>query len=772
MKFKNLLSFLLLFAIISFSYAGGITATAQDGKYFKVNIDGKTAYTTENFLTDANYFIGTDKTFYGNNKGHTKITAYIGTKSLGFYKVGIETKLKNIIITGITINGIYTDLKSNKPTKKYIFPNAFLTNSALTTVIFDIAYDPNEIGKLEELYITLHDTTEKELSRLDPFLSNYGYRQEISLDTTQLGANITADHSILIYVPPANDFWTKHTYADYNGITFTSADGTSEYAFDVEKFNLADKNMWVWVKVTDTFTSATATKLYFYYGGLNTNNADGITAYPSTYKSDFHFNQTAGLTVTDATGNYSGLVSSASGWTANNYIDGEYDFAGTRDANSPNLQPTSFTILASINYNGSANSEVAEFQGFRLYRQASSGCVNQLSFQDELGNDLCSTNINSNIWYNTAIKYNSADHNRAIYINGSNVASTNARALTITSNVLYISRYSDVLTAQWRGNIDEIKYFNSVLSDDEIKLLYLSDSRKAGFVTFGTQEQGSQPPDFNFTAFYSYAIYKGGSVVNIPFRVQDPDSNSLLIDLNYSASATQGAGFVIVNDKNTFTFTCDTNNLGIGANCSYNWTMPNADGNYYLLGSAWDDSVLDFNHSNLNFLIDSNAPTLYNQQPPTTYDKNVMPFDFNVSITDGNGSGVLNCIRRLYIDSVPQSDVNIDINAGNCYTSITGLSISCGTKIKVGWYGVDNVYNISAELQTADINYSCIILPTPPVTPTAPSKKETRYFNRTQKQDLTKDQLDMLNLTNTIVLYGAIALILLVSIGVIAWKRK
>jgi len=118
---------------------------------------------------------------------------------------------------------------------------------------------------------------------------------------------------------------------------------------------------------------------------------------------------------------------------------------------------------------------------------------------------------------------------------------------------------------------------------------------------------GSTVPDFNFTGFYAYVQYKGGSIVSIPFKLADADNNSLLIDLNYSPSATQGTGTVIIDDQNSLTLNCDTNNYSQVPNCSYSWTTPTTDGNFYLLGSASDGNV-DFNHSNSNFLLDSTKP--------------------------------------------------------------------------------------------------------------------------------------------------------------------
>jgi hypothetical protein len=131
------------------------------------------------------------------------------------------------------------------------------------------------------------------------------------------------------------------------------------------------------------------------------------------------------------------------------------------------------------------------------------------------------------------------------------------------------------------------------------------------------------PPDANITRIDTYPddqplpsfTYTRDGNLTIDFNVQD-DTNNLLVDLNYSSSAVQGTGAVIVDDLNisalgtTGAFNCADTNFLDSTQCSIDWNISSVvDGNYFLLLSITDGNQTDFNASDNNFQVDN--PVLF-----------------------------------------------------------------------------------------------------------------------------------------------------------------
>ncbi|MFH0955174.1 MAG: polysaccharide deacetylase family protein [Candidatus Micrarchaeota archaeon] len=138
------------------------------------------------------------------------------------------------------------------------------------------------------------------------------------------------------------------------------------------------------------------------------------------------------------------------------------------------------------------------------------------------------------------------------------------------------------------------------------------------------------PPDVNLTRIDSYLdnqplpvfSYARDGNLTIDFNVQD-DTNNLLVDLNYSLSATQGTGTSIVRDLNLSSLStsgpyhCQDTNFFDSTQCSIDWNISNiVDANYFLLISITDGNQTDFNSSDNNFMID-------NTKPSTSWDGNI-----------------------------------------------------------------------------------------------------------------------------------------------------
>jgi len=103
---------------------------------------------------------------------------------------------------------------------------------------------------------------------------------EISSDLTDFPALISFTHSDL----------TQTTETDGTDIVFTASDGTTELAYEIERFDQSTGEVIAWVKIP-TVSASENTDIYIYYKGTATSSSSGV--WDSNYKLIWHLNQTS-----------------------------------------------------------------------------------------------------------------------------------------------------------------------------------------------------------------------------------------------------------------------------------------------------------------------------------------------------------------------------------------------------------------------------------------------------------------------------------------------
>jgi hypothetical protein len=98
----------------------------------------------------------------------------------------------------------------------------------------------------------------------------------------------------------------------------------------------------------------------------------------------------------------------------------------------------------------------------------------------------------------------------------------------------------------------------------------------------------------------------------IILTLQDPDTNELYVDVNYSDTNQIGTGTQILLNENVLTspsLICDSGDFSTDTNCSYSWNIASVpDGNYFLV-VAVSDGILDSNDaSDAYFTIQPSPP--------------------------------------------------------------------------------------------------------------------------------------------------------------------
>ena len=145
------------------------------------------------------------------------------------------------------------------------------------------------------------------------------------------------------------------------------------------------------------------------------------------------------------------------------------------------------------------------------------------------------------------------------------------------------------------------------------------------------------PPDLNISDLnIEYDLYDINSI-EIELKITDADSNSFLIDLNYSDSNTAGTGISIIVDANTDTDFICTGNFFDVATCVYEWDISDMNiGNYYILAQIEDDtSDTNTASSNLFEIVDTTPPP-QTEAEISANEYNSQYINPNQPIRDGN----------------------------------------------------------------------------------------------------------------------------------------
>lgn len=655
-----------------FLFSLPLASSANLSDFVKVSIGGKEAY-TQKTLVGSQYIVASDKVVYASNSGLVSMKLYLGDKlASGDYKVGLRTVSKNITVKSVDVGKSKNSVLS-VASKDYVYPNTIHLDGNATEVTVTVQFDPSDVGVSEEFDVILYNDKDDVLATYDPFLSGFSYYQDLTLDTTQLSADVTNDHTIIVYIPPTNtNFWTNHPWTTYNGIDFTQSDGTSILDFNTIKYSNADNNAWFAVEVTPTFTSAANLQIRMYYGGPNTDYTDGVGAYTADLNVMNHFNETGGVTVgNSAPDGINTTISSDAGWNGLGLVDGAYTFDGTIAGTATIGAATDFTILANINLNLAAlQGDIVDLgttgiQGTRLYYRTSGACTNSINFDttESGGGALCSDPIAENVWYNVAARYSNSDTNKTLYINGVDVNTIIQAGGTGTT--FFLSRYWDADSSKFDGRIDEIRYYARALSPDEIKLLYLSDMLQ--LVTFGAQQETGAMADFNYglskldtnsfkltlidastvpsdgsisisswsyylnsTVFYT-STTSGNTTKNLP---QGDYNVTLIIDLNTGGNAQK--------DKQINTFFPTITVSDYNVNAGFSITEPTQFGGLTM-------KCIDAIDVNLTYTIQVNDYNYYNASGDANRTVNIN----DVNFLDGENNVVFTCV-----DLVNASDTN------------------------------------------------------------------------------------------------------------------
>lgn len=647
---KSLLLLFLIFLTLT------VNAATQDD-FIRAEYADQVFWTHRD-LIDSDFVIGSDEFFYGASDGNVGMTFYIATKTdARNIRISLETRNENFTIVSVDIEGSRIVIP-DQSTRRFNYPALIPLSNALTKITVHLQFDPVVVGILEEIDFIIMNQANQELERYDPFLSGFNFRQEATLNTSGIGltGNIDRNHTIAFFILETNLlFWQEQTFNDGNGTTWTESDEVTELNFDIEEFNTDTNKALYHTLLTDTFDKSVNGKVFFYYGGINQDNSDGTAAYPNDYELILH-----GITLLDSSSNNISIPATGNPDANESFAildaGGGIEFDG-----DDSLIPDNGGFPSGIRVSGSLlmwvqNDSVADSNP-KIYRWDTGLEVFFNTTVDKWqGNIPCSGSLmfTSPIFQNVPIHFATtweADNNGSFYTNGDLNQTVACGALSgdFTTDLGLFSRPNGTDFVQGIG--DEIKVFNYQLSSDEIRLLFHAEDNN--FVTFAAQQ--------NIVPVVNILHPNGGESfdntliqnVDINFTIQDSDSNSFLVDINFSTQSTQGTGTVILQDINTdsATISCGSSDFSNPVTCTFVWDIDAvADNNLFILIDINDSINMTFDASDASFEIFT-TPIAAPPSQGVGYERYFNPEDDRKDLIDenrfvnpelvGNQSGVL-----------------------------------------------------------------------------------------------------------------------------------
>ena len=358
------------------------------------------------------------------------------------------------------------------------------------------------------------------------WLSGWDKRVKIIIDHNDIDSDLT-DFPVLIYLSSSsgrnNDDVSfvfdelQHDDNNRKKIAVTTSDGVTQCYVEIEKWDSANEEAWLWVKVPSV-SSTTDTVLYLYYDKDHADNTDYVgdidsvpaqNVWDSHFKGVWHLTEDASGTGTtdlyrDSTGNNNDGDDYISASGKSGKIDGGQEFDSTTDdrievSDSASLDITpNITIEAWVRWDSVTDyhtivgkRDASSAEPLANYALRSNG--DKIEFYHSYGSSwsirTTDSVLSAGVWYYVVATKASGELAK-IYLNGveqtcsggaTNDLETNNVPLTI--GAIYES------SQEFDGIIDEVRISDIVRSAAWIKATY--ETTRDDLVCFGNEEVSS-----------------------------------------------------------------------------------------------------------------------------------------------------------------------------------------------------------------------------------------------------------------------------------------
>jgi hypothetical protein len=434
-----------------------------------------------------------------------------------------------------------------------------------------------------------------------------------------------------------------NSYLGGNDIRFINKDNNVKLNWHYEDLNFDSNKLVAWVGITDTFSKTIDYNINMYYGNSNvTTDLNIISTYPSTYTHNYHFNEKSGNIAYDYQKDLNFINTSA---TIGNYckIGLCYNYNGTsaylEGMKTIQFDTGNFSILTWIDFNKNINATNfnqiwnSGFNGGNSDFELTDSNTPNWGFyaRDSVGSSASigpTINIHNNIWHMMTVTRTGSTYIGYNDVNNSGTGSGAAGDIDVAGIAPRIGNGLNALNARFaNGYIDELKIFNYVLAQDEIKLLFYDMNENNTYVLKGTQ-QSTIDLNYNITfnvnmASTAHTLLSGINMQCSGTSAYDFNNQSMpktisMTQNNYTCSFSK-TGY----DTNTVSFTVSADrNVDIDLKLTGWWNM---DWNYHqaltlktssmgLSADVTQDHVIlvDINSTNTSFWTNVSRPYSYN----------------------------------------------------------------------------------------------------------------------------------------------------------------
>jgi len=450
-------------------------------------------------------------------------TTWLGSMSFSFMKteqVSITDQAwgSDISYVDILVRNIGTDL--------FTINNVQVNKEVITTISYETGSETLGAGesavirvnysfisgKKYELSLitnsgnTFSHITSASAGSIISWLSGWRNRVKVTIDSNDIDSELT-DFPLLVYLSSSsgenNDDVTEvfdEVGSDYNAAAFTGSDGTSRLYFEVEYWNAASEEAWMWVKVP-SISNTTDTDIYIYYDSINDGSAynSPTNVWDSNFKMVQHLEETSGTHYDSTSNNNDGTQGGGVTQDATGKIDGADEFDGTNDyvdcgnigtLNSP------FTVEAWM-YFSNLNQPNGDYDyvliigtplnSISISRNAADAATGANKYYSWTENgQLMGPVLSGQQYLHVVAMWDSSSPYHRLYINGASQTVDQPTGAINTNGEVDLGLYKPGPTHYINGIIDEVRISNVVRSASWIKATY--ESERDNLLSFGSEE--------------------------------------------------------------------------------------------------------------------------------------------------------------------------------------------------------------------------------------------------------------------------------------------
>jgi hypothetical protein len=396
--------------------------------------------------------------------------------------------------------------------------------------------------------------------------SSWLYASQLKLNTSASGANVSgtvSDFPVLVRLNQSN-FNFDQAKDDGSDLRFGKdepAVNTTEYAFQIERWDKANRIAEVWVKVPQILgnNGQQAIKMYWGHSAPPTPPISD-PVFSSNYAGVWHLGEGAGTTsqgfkdASPSANHGTGILLNAASSVSGVFGKGTYFNGATvsgaaqsiTSINSSSLHPTgnlSIELWVKANTQGQYKRLISKaFSSggvpWNEYDIEQSTVSNTLSFSIAVGGQgktvSSSTPMSVGQWYHVAATYDQA--NMRIYVNGV-LEGTFAQTGTLNnySRPVTLGKYEHDVASNFNGTLDEVRISKTARSADWIKLAYMNQREDQKLVENSSAFQFSGGPGVLFQKYDGIADGTNFStLVNAPQFPEDPTVTRIYPTLSWT----------------------------------------------------------------------------------------------------------------------------------------------------------------------------------------------------------------------------------------------